>query len=125
MTKEEFIEKIEYNQEWLEYGFLPISFIEEQIDTWLTSGDRDIEHYKWAGYQYIFTHENFSDKKRLEEFFVLIENDPNDHLYKGAVTRLIQDHIVDLQIFRGLGKTRFSDDQKIWKKLYESAETRK
>lgn len=117
MRSKEFIEKIEYNKEWFDYEFLPDSFIELQIKTWLESEDHNIEHYKWAGYRHIMENEDLSDFNRLKEFVTLINNDPNEHLYKGAIADLIRGKIIDDKVFNRLGQTRFSDDPKMLNKL--------
>lgn len=94
MTTEEFIAIIDYNQEWFSFNFIPDEFIQLQMNEWESSGDHNIEHYKWGAYQYILSTEDFSKIDRLNQFIQLIENDPNEHLYKGALSILAsQGHI--------------------------------
>ena len=117
MTREEFISIINYNPEWFTFNFLPKTFLDEQIKLYLKGDDLDIEHYKWAAYSYILAHEDFGNIDRLKEFMQVINHDPNEHLYKGAVSALISNRILIKEILPSLGYVRFENNAKIMAKL--------
>lgn len=89
MKIQTWIERCEYNNEWFEFDFIDEAFLKSQIKTYEETGDNDIEHYKWAAYVKILNEVDFTKKTKLKQFFQLIENDPNEHLFRGAVRELI------------------------------------
>ncbi len=117
MEYNEFINIIGYNKEWFEYNFLPKSFIEKQVNLWEDGTVKNVEHYKWAGYRFIIENEDLTKIERLNQLIDVVENDPNEHLYKGLISDLIRDKIITKKIFLGLGKKRFSEDKTILNKL--------
>ncbi len=119
MKLDEFIETIGYNKEWFELGFLPLEFVEQQLGIYQSSDDKDVQHYKWAGYRYILSNENFNDTKRVDDFVSLIENDPNSHLYKGALNELIDAGIVDRSYLLKFKNARFLKEKSVLDRLGE------
>jgi hypothetical protein len=117
MNISEFIEKIGYNQEWLDFGFLSQDFIARQLSDYIKSNDMDIAHYKWAAYKEVLANEEFTDLNRLKQFMKLINNDPDEHLYKGAVSELIFRKLLTEDILLEVGPVRFANDKKIMDKL--------
>ena len=117
MTKAAFISTIQSNKEWFTLQFLPDSFLEHQIELYQQGDDLDIEHYKWAAYHFILANEDLSDINRLKEFIQVIENDPNEHLYKGAVTILINDGILTKELLPLLKSTRIESNVKLMQRL--------
>ena len=117
MNKVDFIKIIGYNEEWFSLKFLPTKFVDNQIKDFINIESSDIEQYKWAGYRYVLDNEDFSKLERLKEFMLLIENDPNEHLYKGAVSELINKKIITADKLQKLGIVRFSSDKKIMDKI--------
>lgn len=77
----------------------------------------DIAHYKWAAYKEVLANEEFTDLNRLKQFMKLINNDPDEHLYKGAVSELIFRKLLTEDILLEVGPVRFANDKKIMDKL--------
>ncbi|MDW3194466.1 MAG: hypothetical protein R8G66_18965 [Cytophagales bacterium] len=117
MTPDEFVEIIQYNEEWFLLGFLPQGVIQQQMEEWSISNDRNIEHYKWGAYRYILDNEDFKNKDRLLAFVQLMESDPNEHLYKGAIHSLIEIHGVYPKTLAEFGGERISNNPVILKML--------
>ncbi len=80
----------QYNSEWFEFNFINQEFLETQLKIFTESENKDIEHYKWSAYIKVVKEENFKLKERKIEFLKLIEHDPNEHLWKGAIAILIE-----------------------------------
>ena len=78
-----------YSAEWTEFGFIDVAFVQEQARTFELGSDHELEHYKWAGYRRLLATTDFSAKSRWREFVQLIEADPNEHLFRGAVGELL------------------------------------
>jgi hypothetical protein len=78
-----------YTQEWTDLEFIDIAFVREQAAQFERGPDRDIEHYKWAAYRRILDNTDFSNQERWREFVRLIEADPNENLYRGALAELL------------------------------------
>ena len=102
-------EKFQYNQEWFAYKFISDEMFQRQIETYKSSVDKNLEHYKWAAYKNALSQEDFTVQNRLAEFLELIENDPNEHLFKGAVSQLILSGIINKDTMSLFPKSR------IWK----------
>lgn len=117
MTRDEFVDLIQYNEEWFSLGFLSEDIIMLQMQEWSTSSDHNIEHYKWGAYRYILDNEDFKNEERLLAFVQLMESDPNEHLYKGAIKSLIDFHDVSPKTLADLGGERISNNPAILKML--------
>lgn len=84
---------------------------------WLASEDRNIEHYKWGAYKYILSKEDFSNDERLLAFVTLMESDSNAHLYKGAISLLVEIYDVSPRLLAELGGKRISNNPFILDRL--------
>ena len=80
-----------YTDEWFRYEFIDCSFVSEQAKDLANSPGHDIEEFKWTAYLQILSRESFDTTKRKKEFLDVIDNDPNEHLWKGAITKLLED----------------------------------
>ncbi len=109
--------KFQYNQEWFIYKFISDEMFQQQIETYKLGKDTDIEHYKWAAYKYILAEEDFSNKNRLKQFLELVENDPNEHLFKGAISKLIISEVINKDSILLFPQSRIWSVQSILKKL--------
>jgi hypothetical protein len=78
-----------YTPEWLDCGFIDIAFVRRQAAQYREGEDRDVEHYKWAAYRHILGSADFSSRHRWREFLRVIEADPNEHLFRGAIAELL------------------------------------
>ncbi len=85
----------EYTDEWFRYGFIDCTFVNEQAKTFADSTNDDTEEFKWSAYLHILARERFTTNQRRTEFLELIDSDPNDHLWKGAIAKLIEERIFD------------------------------
>ena len=117
MTIEAFIELIGYNEEWFTLEFIPLTFVEQQRVEYLEGEDTNIQHYKWGAYRYFLAEEDFSDEKRVLDFIQLIENDPNEHLYKGALNELLDAKIIDPHFLLQFKDARFMTQASVLKRL--------
>ena len=88
-------EKFQYNKEWFSYKFITDEMFQQQIETYKSGIDKDLEHYKWNAYRNALSQEDFTNQNRLKQFLELIENDPNEHLFKGAISELILSGIIN------------------------------
>jgi hypothetical protein len=88
-TVDDWCRLLQYPDEWIALGFVDESFVLAQAAEYERSGDRDIEHYKWAAYRRQLASIDPSDRSAVERFIVAMEADPNPHLFKGAIAELI------------------------------------
>ncbi|HAA16777.1 MAG TPA: hypothetical protein DCE41_35725 [Cytophagales bacterium] len=114
---QDFIDTVGYTEVWFALDFLPLSFVERQREEFKTGEDTHVEHYKWAGYSYVLEHEDFSDLKRLRQFMQLIQEDPNEHLPKGALAGLIRAGLLTRDNYKEVGLGIYEQDPLIRRKL--------
>lgn len=88
MTIEDLKSTVGYSEDWSQ--FLDESFFKAQLNTFLSSSDEDVDHYKWAAYKEILENHDLSKEREWKGFVQLINNDSNDHLFKGAISELIE-----------------------------------
>ena len=89
MTCDEWCEKVGYTTHWLDFGWIDEEFLKRQIQEHLRSQDENFEHYKWAAYRHVLTSQDFSKEQVLDRFVEVMESDPNEHLFVGALSELI------------------------------------
>jgi hypothetical protein len=95
-----------YTGHWFVFGFLDDEFVRQQADTWRSAEDRDVSHYKWAAYRKVLSHFDFSDREVFRAFVRVMEADPDEHLYKGAVADLLDHHGVPAHWFEEFQDSR-------------------
>lgn len=93
--------EIGYDHEW-EY-FVPQEFFQQQLEIYQQE-KRDgavinKEHYKWAAYRYILEHHDLSSIENWSSFVDLIHADPDEHLFKGVVSELINSGKINVNHF--------------------------
>ena len=113
--------KFGYTSHWFIYGFMDDSFLSKQIAKYQRGEDDDISHYKWAAYQHVLTTIDLTDRARIREFILLMEADPDEHLYKGAITHLVNQG-VPLAWFLEFEGARFLKQRSVCKRAFRDSE---
>ena len=111
MTISEFRAAVGYSEEWDQ--FLDSRFYQQQLSHYLTSGPQDYEHYKWAGYLYITEQFDFTQQAVWQKLVALIENDINEHLFKGAISALIEKEVLTRDMLAGCGSDKILQFKKV------------
>ena len=109
-----------YTDEWFHYGFIDCTFVNEQAKAFSDSTNDDTEIFKWAAYLDILAREALTTDKRRKEFLELIDSDPNEHLWKGAITKLIEERRFDESWKKAKPDSRVFEWQLLEKKLKEA-----
>lgn len=108
-----------YTAEWFELKFIDDAFVREQAVRFEQGADRDVSHYKWAAYRHVLASTDFSDRARWREFVRVIEADPDEHLFRGALAELLDSARVPpewLTEYEGSG-ARFIDIPSVRRRL--------
>lgn len=62
MTSQTDLEKLEYTQNWLDFGILSEEFLVKQLAEFEQGEDKNTEHFRYATFsQFIRKHDRFSD----------------------------------------------------------------
>ncbi|MEM9351947.1 MAG: hypothetical protein AAGA92_02950 [Planctomycetota bacterium] len=78
-----------YTSHWFDLGFLTDDFVARQALEYETGPNKDVEHYKWAGYLEALSQVTHESQSRFRDFMGVLEADPNEHLPKGAIAYLL------------------------------------
>ena len=101
MTLEAFKGEIGYTVAW--DLFVPESFFLTQLAEYLAcqaAGELiHKEHYRWASYRYILGHHDVAAPEHWDRFVDLIEADPDPHLFKGAISALLEARVLRREHF--------------------------
>lgn len=95
-------------------------FYIEQLNSFITSSDQDSEHYKWAGYQYILR--DWDDTK-WPVLVEIITNDPNENLFKGVISHLIEIEAIDFLELRDCNCLKITQFKKVQQLLESGTNT--
>lgn len=86
MTSQTDLEKLEYTQNWLDFGILSEEFLVKQLAEFEQGEDKNTEHFRYATFsQFIRKHDRFSDLQ-VQNFIHLVEQD-NDNLMAGSALK--------------------------------------
>lgn len=109
---------IENFKEYVGYGrcwdlFLDSGFYRRQYDEYIKRGDQDKEHYKWSAYSYIIENYDLTDSPTWRKFVNVVNHDDNEHLYKGAISRLLENGILTVSALKSCDSTRIKSFKKV------------
>ena len=111
MQLKDFKSAMGYNQQW--DVFLDSSFYKQQLSAYVAAGSQDAEHYKWAAYLHILELHDITQKVVWEKFVALIDNDHNEHLFKGAISALLEQGKITREMLEGCRSAKISQLKKV------------
>jgi len=84
------LKALQYSPQWLEWGFIDVSFLEEQYQEFGLEKDSGSEHYRYGAFRrWLQNNEKYSDTE-IKQFLELVECDPDEGMATSAAIDLLR-----------------------------------
>jgi hypothetical protein len=79
-----------FHPKWLEYGLLPVDFLQSQFLLYQTSDDKNTEHYRFRAFGYVLANTETLDDQALDRYIELATLDDDRMMSESALGLLVQ-----------------------------------